>query len=330
MLRRFLPSLVIISLVLALIGFVGRSSAQPSFNLKSSPVASPIGSSATSGLLATVQAKQTATSLVMKATEQANLDKTATAHAVATTTALAVQEQATAGVQTAVAGAVQVATQNAQLQGALVGLATSEAGAQQAVATAQAQTSNSQATVKAQATKIGQLYVTETAIALPTSTPTDTRAPTETPTATVTPTDTATPTETPTQTPTETSTPTDTATATPTQTPTPKAGDVLYKTGKTGFKNWTLSSDWKYLNGILVNDGSYGQYDRWLQAPYTPHISNYAVEVEIQYVDPNNIGGSGVVARAVLGGGSPTGYWGGVNRYNQISGVAPSANDMTM
>ncbi len=99
---------------------------------------------------------------------------------------------------------------------------------------------------------------------------------------------------------------------------------MLYKTGKTGFKNWTLSSDWKYLNGILVNDGSYGQYDRWLQAPYT----NYAVEVEIQYVDPNNIGGSGVVARAVLGGGSPTGCWGGVSRYNQISGVAPSANDM--
>jgi hypothetical protein len=219
-----------------------------------SPAASPVASpSPTTDLLATVQANQAA--------DAASAAQTATA----------------------------LATQNAQLQAALVGLATSEtaakqaaadaqdalgtaqAGATNAAATSQAQIEAGQATIAAQATEIANLELSATANALPTATPTETLTPT------------ATPTETPTPRPTATETPE------PSPTPLPKAGDVLYRaTTKNGeFKRWAASGDWKVLDGMLLNDGTECTDDiyRGLETPYKPgSLGDYAVEVQVQVV----------------------------------------------
>jgi Domain of Unknown Function (DUF1080) len=117
-------------------------------------------------------------------------------------------------------------------------------------ATAQAAT---QATIVALSTQAAGIAQTATAAAAPPSTETPTPEPTATPTDT------------------------------PTATPLPQAGDVLYRTGKTGFKKWGVSAGWKYLDGMLVNDGTGNGVK--VVAPFeVSGITDYAIEVQIQLV----------------------------------------------
>ena len=232
---------------------------------------------------------------VETATAQAEIDQVATSEALT----------ATAAAQAAMDNAIVNATQNAELQSALVvmatdqaalettvtvavsqgtmGAATNEAAARSAEATAsasaasagatsEAQMSDADSTIEAQQTQIVELQATGTAIALPTDTPTSTPEPTSTPK------------------------PTATATATPSPTPLPQAGDVLYRTGKTGFKKWGTAAGWKIVGDLLVNDGT-GTADQLIKAPYKPGIPNYAVEAQIQYVSGGGNESFGIVVR---------------------------------
>jgi hypothetical protein len=286
-----------------------------------SPMASPMASpAAESGLLATVQAKQSATAEIRTATAEALAAETVTAQAQLDQTATSEALAATAAAQAAVDNAIANATENAELQSALVVMATEQAVLEATVtvavsqgtmvaatseaadrasaatasaqseavnATSEAQMADADATIESQQTQIAELELTGTANARPTDTPTVTPEPTSTPK------------------------PTATATPTPSPTPLPRSGDVLYRTGKTGFKKWPLSAEWKYLNGMLVNDGSGNTSTSWIRAPYSPGaLSNYAVEADIQLIRDDE-GAFGIVVRA---SGEGDGYWVGVQR----------------
>lgn len=282
MASRLLSIVVVVVVFTGLVAGPGRSSADPAA-LAGSPPASPNESSP---LLATMQAKQGATAAAKTATADVYTGETATAEASASEQAVSAARTATATIGTSVANAVSMATQNAELRTAIVGAATSEAEAEQAVATvgalatANAQAganalATAQAAIDAQATEIAGLYSTETAIALPTATPTPTPSPTATPTDT------------------------------PTPTPLPQAGDVLFKAGKSAFKKLAGAGGWHYLDGMLINDGSAGFST--VQAPIDlGEISDYAVEADIQVV-AGNCPGFGVFARRTDKGA----YYGG-------------------
>ncbi len=141
-------------------------------------------------ILATIQAKQQASTQIAVTTQAELAGQTATAEQ-----ELTVEAQATANY------AFGIATQNADLQNALVGLATSEASAESIANAAQTEVSNGQATIAAQSTLISDLYVTQTAVAA------STRVPTHSPTLTVAPTRTLVPTAVPTSILTSTPTP---------------------------------------------------------------------------------------------------------------------------
>jgi hypothetical protein len=256
--RRALVLAAVLVFVVGMAGAVGGAPRGQSSDAtpKSSPVAG------TPGLLATVQAQQSATAGAKTATAHVGEAQTATSEAETVVAATNEAFTATAAAQTAVANAVAVATQNAELQAALSGQATSQAEAENAAATAQAQLADAQATIAAQATEIAGWQATGTAIALPTATPT------------------AIPTETPTPSPTATETPE------PTATPLPKAGDVLYTADTSGgLEQWSAGGSWHYLNGMLVNDGtSHGDVTI---APYQPTIPDYAVEFDAQILQPD-------------------------------------------
>jgi hypothetical protein len=107
----------------------------------------------------------------------------------------------------------------------------------------------------------------------------------------------------------------------------PQAGDVLYETGEGGFEGWPASQDWATVSGMLVNDGTVFDYNRWLKAPFDLGQTNdYAIEAEIQFVNGQGI--YGVVARAT----GDEGYRVGVNWSNCLggpnAGVAESGNDI--
>jgi len=88
----------------------------------------------------------------------------------------------------------------------------------------------------------------------------------------------------------------------------PAPGTTLYYADTSGgLDKWTGSSDWKHVNGMLVNDGN-GSTDRWIRAPYQPSDgANYAVEAEIQVV--RNCHTFGIIARAKGQGNYAAGAW---------------------
>lgn len=78
----------------------------------------------------------------------------------------------------------------------------------------------------------------------------------------------------------------------------PKPGTVLYQADwSSGRAGWSGSNDWKVVNGLLINDGSFGNgnaYSRVL-APFQSPVADYAVEAEIQVVTQGN--SRGIITR---------------------------------
>ncbi len=100
----------------------------------------------------------------------------------------------------------------------------------------------------------------------------------------------------------------------PTPTPVPEPGTVLYEEANWsgGLGGWLGSDDWKAVSGLLVNDGSQGNpFNWWITAPYQPTTANYAIEVEVQLLNPG-CGATykmfGLVARATNRGGVLAGF----------------------
>ena len=137
--------------------------------------------------------------------------------------------------------------------------------------------------------------------------------PTHTPGLAPTPTPLATPTPTPTQGPTPTPTP-----AGPTP---PQAGSLPYSADwKSGMNSWVGPSEWKTLNGMLLDDGTgNGSYFHPIYAPVAPgSIADYAVEAQIQVVG----GGAGSFGIVVRSDGGSAGYVAGVGSgWNGTSGI---------
>src|SRR5690348_9432525 len=81
-------------------------------------------------------------------------------------------------------------------------------------------------------------------------------------------------------------------------TSTSKPDNVLYETSvdKGGFEKWSLTPDWKLLNGMLVNDGTMER--RGGLASYSPEAADYAVEADIRVIQPQNGWSFGIVTRA--------------------------------
>ena len=102
--------------------------------------------------------------------------------------------------------------------------------------------------------------------------------------------------------------PTDTATAVPTDTPTTDPnvtptdtpfptvqttpGTVLYTSDwSSGLNGWAGSADWKVLNGVLLNDGTNGNYSpgpTMVPAYQLEGIADYAMEVKVQVTSYQN------------------------------------------
>jgi hypothetical protein len=139
-----------------------------------------------------------------------------------------------------------------------------------------------------------------------------------TPTATAIPSPTAIPTDTSTPGPTSTPRPTNTPVPSPTATSTPEPGTAMYEADTDGgLDEWNGPTDWKHLNGMLVNDGYNDSAGVWIAAPYAPRDSDYAVEAEIQLISSYcaDGGGSqyesfGIVLRST---DVDSGYWVGVD-----------------
>jgi hypothetical protein len=95
---------------------------------------------------------------------------------------------------------------------------------------------------------------------------------------------------------------------------------ILYETGvgKGEFQDWSLLSNWKHLNGMLVSDGTgpgEGSTLTPAYAPYLPPTADYAIEAEVQTVENTYSGTFGPVIRATTD--NKNGYIGLVTRaYN--------------
>lgn len=100
----------------------------------------------------------------------------------------------------------------------------------------------------------------------------------------------------------------------------PAAPSYSASWGAGGASGWIGPSDWKTVDGMLVNDGT-GEYSSFkpIFAPYHPPSANYAVEAQIR-VSANSAGSSfGLVARADGQGG---GYAGGAGSgWDQTTGI---------
>jgi Putative peptidoglycan binding domain/Curli production assembly/transport component CsgG len=101
----------------------------------------------------------------------------------------------------------------------------------------------------------------------------------------------------------------------PKATPTIQAAarSVLYETGveKGGFAGWSLSPDWKHLNGMLVDDGTADTGAA--VAPYNPRSADYAVEAEIRVIQEGDFrNGFSIFVRA----GNKAGYQVAVGKLN--------------
>ncbi len=79
----------------------------------------------------------------------------------------------------------------------------------------------------------------------------------------------------------------------------------------TGLGGWTGRSDWKTVDGMLVDDGT-GPHNWQLSvtAPYTPSTPDYAIEADIQVINVGGCSSFGLVARAT---DSAPGNQGGIN-----------------
>ncbi len=215
----------------------------------------------------------------MRATEAAQ-----TAVVEAATEAVGIAASATAFAAGAEATIMAVVSENAELQAALVGLATSQAESERSVV-------NAQATSVVLATQVVDLEATINAEPTATATPTPTATSTLEPTATPTPVPTTTPTFTP--------------------TPLPEAGDVLYEATGVQLKDWPVTGDWKYAAKMLVSAGTNREASEWLPAPVDlGELSDYALEADVQFVrDAARNDAFGLVVRA----GSDGAYWVGIN-----------------
>lgn len=95
--------------------------------------------------------------------------------------------------------------------------------------------------------------------------------------------------------------------------PKPKAGNVLYEADwSEGLNGWPAVPGWKYVSNMLVSDGSPGHPARiWIPAPYQPDTIDYAIEAEIQLLNPR-CGATykefGIIARADREEGIIAGY----------------------
>jgi len=99
---------------------------------------------------------------------------------------------------------------------------------------------------------------------------------------------------------------TPTPASTPTPAPKPAPGTILYQADwSSGLNGWPGLYGWKVLDGTLLNDGTNGDSENWVAAPYEPgaaDIADYAVEAEIQFVrvtpaHPSYCGSFGIVVR---------------------------------
>jgi hypothetical protein len=96
--------------------------------------------------------------------------------------------------------------------------------------------------------------------------------------------------------------------------------DILYETGvgKGEFQGWSLPSNWKHLNGMLVSDGTGPGASGSIvpaYAPYVPTTADYAVEAEVQIIQNTSSGALGLIVRATID--NKEGYAGYVGRsYN--------------
>ncbi len=103
------------------------------------------------------------------------------------------------------------------------------------------------------------------------------------------------------------------------------SGTVLYEADWTGgLSGWTGPSDWKTLNGMLLNDGT-NESIQPIAAPYQPPTPDYAIETEVQilkaaYSPPGH--SFGLVARYT---GENESYTAGVREDavgNKLAGIA--------
>ena len=96
--------------------------------------------------------------------------------------------------------------------------------------------------------------------------------------------------------------------------PLPKTADVLCQSGSTdNWRGWPLGSGWKRLGGVLLNDGSNGDYNgrATLLAPTScqPKTMDYAVEARIQVVTfSGDYTGFGINVREVPSSPHEPGY----------------------
>ena len=124
--------------------------------------------------------------------------------------------------------------------------------------------------------------------------------PSSTPTATIAPT--PSPTTVPTPSPTTVPTPSPTTVQVPTPTPVP-LGPLWYQANwSTGMNGWNGSSQWKTLQGMLINDAGGGS----ILAPYNPSSADYAIQAQIMLISqPASYTDFGLVVRYIVGNNQP-------------------------
>lgn len=106
--------------------------------------------------------------------------------------------------------------------------------------------------------------------------------------------------------------PTASPTPTPTPSPAPAPGAVLYQADwSSGRGEWTGGSDWKTVNGMLVNDGT-GHGESVLLAPFRTSADNYAIEASIQLISGGD--SRGIVFRHSTAAGHDQHYFAGSDR----------------
>jgi hypothetical protein len=99
--------------------------------------------------------------------------------------------------------------------------------------------------------------------------------------------------------------------------PTPQAGTILYQeNGSDNWKGWSGTPDWKILNGVLINDGTYdtNAIPPTITAPYQVQTTpDYAVEVKMRIqrmVTGRSVtSGFAIAARGTSGGSTWKGYF---------------------
>lgn len=121
-----------------------------------------------------------------------------------------------------------------------------------------------------------------------------------------------------------------------TPTPTPiAAGTELYSISdwSTGMNGWSGSPQWKTVNGMMVNDGSFSDRtisDGLVIPPFHPgSIQNYAIEAKMQIVrcTPLQYCGFGVVARYDSKAANTNVYHGGNGYLGGVDHISSYKND---